>query len=119
MIFISYSWVDSMFAQRIANFLNEQGHQVWIDYQNLDLDEPLEPQLALAIGAADVFLFISSPHAYSSRWVQLELCLAKACHKSIQVVHVPFECCYFVLKIHKTTEFLISNMLPNNSLRAD
>lgn len=93
MIFISYSWVDLMFARSIARLLKEEGHQVWIDYKSLNLDEPLAPQIALAIRTADVFIFISSPHAYSSRWVQFELFLAQIWCKSIQTIHVPLEAC--------------------------
>jgi hypothetical protein len=79
-----------MFARRIANLLCEQGHQVWIDYQNLDLYEPLEPQLELAIRAADVFLLINSPHSCLSHWVQFEFFLAQVWCKSIRVVDLPF-----------------------------
>jgi hypothetical protein len=90
-IFISYSWADAIFVRTIVTALNKQGYQVWIDYQNLNLDKPLAPQLAAAIFAADIFLFVDSPHAYSSRWVQFELLLAQLLHKSIQIIHVPIK----------------------------
>ncbi|MEA5566293.1 toll/interleukin-1 receptor domain-containing protein [Anabaena sp. UHCC 0399] len=89
MIFISYSWADSMFARSLANFLTKEGYQVWIDYQNLNTSKPLVPQVAKAISVADVFLYIDSLHARSSKWVKFELCLAQICSKLIQVVNVP------------------------------
>lgn len=91
MIFISYSWADSVFARNIARQLNEQGHQVWIDYQNLNLAEPLAPQLASAIRAADLVLVIRSPRTWLSRWVQFELLLAQSWCKAIHVIRVPLE----------------------------
>lgn len=91
MIFISYSWKDSVFARNIARQLSEQGHQVWIDYQNLNLAEPLAPQLASAIRAADLFLIINSPHARLSHWVQFELLLARSWCKVIHIIRVPLE----------------------------
>ncbi len=85
-IFVSYSWMDSVFARNLANCLSEEGHRVWIDYQDLDLTGPLAPQLSLAIRSADLFLVIRSPHSCFSRWVQFELSLAKAWRKSIRVI---------------------------------
>ncbi|WP_410510524.1 toll/interleukin-1 receptor domain-containing protein [Nodosilinea sp. E11] len=93
MIFISYSWADSVFARHIARQLSEQGHQVWIDYQNLNLTEPLAPQIASAIRAANLVLVVSSPHTWLSRWVQFELLLAQLWCKSIHVIRVPLEAC--------------------------
>jgi hypothetical protein len=86
-IFISYSWADAPLARSVANLLIEQGHQVWIDYQNLNLTKPLAPQLAQAIWTADLFLFIDSSYARSSRWVQFELFLARIWCKSIQIIY--------------------------------
>lgn len=88
MIFISYSQTDSAFARSLVSQLSDQGHRIWIDYRNLNLAEPLVPQLAFAIGTADLFLVLSSPHARSSRWVQFELSVANAWRKSIQIIQV-------------------------------
>ncbi len=85
-IFVSYSWSDSVFVRNLANHLSKRGHQIWIDYQNLDLTEPLVPQLAVAIKSADLFLVVKSSHASLSPWVQLELSLAEMWCKSIQVI---------------------------------
>jgi hypothetical protein len=88
MIFISYSWADSIFARSLANLLKEEGYQVWIDYQNLNISKPLVPQLAKAIWESDVFLYIDSFHARSSEWVKFELVIAQIWSKLIQVVNV-------------------------------
>ena len=90
MIFISYSWSDSMPVRSLAALLIKQGHQVWIDYRNLNLNQPLAPQLAKAIWAADQFLCFDSYHSRLSFWVQFELLLAQILHKSIKVIHLPF-----------------------------
>jgi hypothetical protein len=90
MIFISYSWADSIFARSVATLLIEQGYQVWIDYQNLSLNMPLAPQLAQAIWEADLLLLIDSSYARSSCWVQFELFLARIWYKSVQIIHPPY-----------------------------
>ena len=91
MIFISYSWLDSMPVRSLASLLIKQGYRVWIDYQDLKLNQPLAPQLAKAIWAADQFLCFDSYHSRLSCWVQFELFLAQIWHKSIQVIHLPLK----------------------------
>ena len=88
-IFISYSWSDSTQAQRIAESLVRQGYWVWIDYQNLNLKQPLAPQLARAIWQTDLFLCVDSSHSRSSPWVQFELLLARIWDKSIRMIYLP------------------------------
>lgn len=117
MIFVSYSWADSAFARNIVRQLSEQGHQVWIDYQNLNLDEALAPQLALAIRAADIVLVISSPSAWLSRWVQFELLLAQSWCKTIHIIRAPLEAYDFSFQegTCKQRDMKISIMLPQET----
>jgi hypothetical protein len=89
MIFISYSWLDSVPVRSLASLLMKQGYRVWIDYQDLNLNRPLAPQLAQAIWEADKFLCFNSCHSRLSCWVQFELFLAQIWNKSIQVIYLP------------------------------
>lgn len=89
MIFVSYSWTDSAFAQDIAILLSKLGYQTWIDYECLDLEKPLEPQIAKAILAANTFILVDSPDARASRWVQFELSLLEALKQITQIVCTP------------------------------
>ena len=82
-VFISYSWSDAAFAQRVRSMVQAAGFQPWIDFERLDLERPLEPQLSRAISSTDWIIFLDSPHARSSRWVQLELELANQMRKPI------------------------------------
>ncbi|NEQ46529.1 MAG: TIR domain-containing protein [Leptolyngbya sp. SIOISBB] len=62
LVFISYSWLDSISARSIAFSLEKHGYKIWIDYRNLDLSKPLKPQLNSAIKASDALLLVSSPN---------------------------------------------------------
>jgi len=86
MIFISYSRKDFIFAQLLANWLSNEGYKVWIDYKQLDLSTPLEPQLVQAIWMSDIFILIDSPNARESKWVNLEYFLACRLKKTIRVM---------------------------------
>ena len=76
MIFICYSWADSVFVKEVNKYLVSSGNQTWIDFQNLNLGRPLMPQLSEAIANANRLIFIDSTNARLSSWVQLELLMA-------------------------------------------
>lgn len=86
MIFVSYSRIDFVFAQSLVNHLSTEGHKVWVDYKQLDLSTPLEPQLAQAIWSSDIFILIDSANARGSKWVSLEYFLARTWKKSIRII---------------------------------
>lgn len=88
-IFVSYSWADAVLAQGIPGVLRSVGLQPWIDFERLDLDYPLQPQLDEAISMVDCMLLLDSANARLSRWVQLELQLASKMKKPI--VPLPIE----------------------------
>jgi len=73
MIFISYSWSDSSVVRSVHQNLRGSGHNVWIDFDSLDLSQPLEDQLRRAVYSASHFILIDSRRARSSRWVQREV----------------------------------------------
>jgi hypothetical protein len=86
MIFISYSWEDSVFVRSLANHLRAKGHNIWVDYDQLDLSVPLGPQLVRAISVAKVFFLVDSPAARDSKWVRLELSIARGCNKPTRII---------------------------------
>lgn len=87
-VFISYSWSDAAFAQRVRSMVQAAGFRPWIDFERLDLEQPLEPQLSRAISSTDWIIFLDSPRARSSRWVQLELELANQMRKPIVLLPI-------------------------------
>jgi len=121
MIFICYSWADALFVRNLTQILDERGQHVWIDYTQLNLDQPLEPQLEQAISAADLFLFVDSTSARVSRWVRFELSLANNVLHTTQIIHISPEHPMYIprqiLQHEAYTHYRISdagiNSLPN------
>src|SRR5512133_694353 len=75
-IFISYSHKDSEYAHRLADSLQSQGFDVWIDAR-LDYGSHWPVELQKQLDSCDAFILIMSPHSYDSEWVQSELQRAK------------------------------------------
>lgn len=85
MIFVSYSWKDKSKVLDIVNKIRKQGHQVWVDYENLDLNKPLEGQILRAIENCDQFLQIISKNSEKSKWVAFERRFAKILKNKNQI----------------------------------
>lgn len=63
-IFISYGRKDAEnLAHKIANDLKEQGHQVWLDKEQIKTGLSWEEQIEEAILSHDIFICLLSPHA--------------------------------------------------------
>ena len=88
MIFISYSWVDKVFARYMHRILNTAEIEVWIDYQKLNLNRAIEPQLEKAVSQAEGLLLLDSPSSRASSWVRYELSLANRLHKPTAFMEV-------------------------------
>ena len=73
MIFISYSWGDFPTVRAFNQRLVDAGYRTWIDFENLDLSAPLEPQVQEAVRLAKLVLCVDSPHSRSSSWVRREV----------------------------------------------
>lgn len=71
-IFISYSHKDAQYAHWLADSLQAQGFNVWIDAR-LDYGSHWPLELQKQLDACDAFLLIMSPNSYASEWVQNEL----------------------------------------------
>src|SRR4051794_27105681 len=73
MIFFSYSWVDANVARALYKKFSDAGHPRWIDFERLDLNRPIEPQLLRAVTGATIVLMLDSQAARRSPWVHAEL----------------------------------------------
>jgi two-component system, NarL family, response regulator LiaR len=82
-IFISYSTKDSEYAYRLANKLNEQGYDVWIDKNRLRNGDEWWEMIVKAIAGCAVFVVVMSSDAKQSKWVQREVALADNSEKPI------------------------------------
>lgn len=72
-VFISYSRRDQAFVEDLRARLETAGLAVWVDVEGLYAGEEFWPEVAKAIDAAVVFVFVMSPDSIASRFCRLEL----------------------------------------------
>ncbi|HEX2618543.1 MAG TPA: toll/interleukin-1 receptor domain-containing protein, partial [Phototrophicaceae bacterium] len=83
-VFISYSSRDFHLVERLRGDLKRAGVQYWIDQEGLNPGNlNWERAIRQAIKAAYAVIYIATPNAYESRYVQDELEIAQACRCSI------------------------------------
>lgn len=70
-IFISYSKKNRAYATSLAEFLRQQGFDVWID-DRIDYGTSWERVIFRAIDQAGAFVVIMTPQSYESEWVLRE-----------------------------------------------
>jgi TIR domain-containing protein len=75
-LFISHSWKDKFFVNKLAEQLAARGVDVWVDGAELKIGDSLFQSISQAIAACDYFAIILSHNSVSSGWVQRELQLA-------------------------------------------
>ena len=75
-VFISYSHRDTDYAHRLADSLQRNGFDVWID-ERLDYGSQWPHELQMRLDSCDAFILIMTPRSYASEWVQNELQRAK------------------------------------------
>jgi formylglycine-generating enzyme required for sulfatase activity len=75
-IFISYSHKDTEYAHRLADTLQSEGFNVWIDAR-LDYGSQWPSEIQKQLDSCDAFILIMTPRAFASDWVQSELQRAK------------------------------------------
>jgi len=81
-IFISYSHNDTDYAHRLADTLQAEGFDVWID-ERLDYGSQWPQEIQKQLDACDAFILVMSPRSFASEWVQSELQRAKRKLKQI------------------------------------
>jgi len=82
-VFISYSTLNSKFAQQLADKLRKEGFNVWIDNSQLRSSDNWWKSIVLAIRESSAFIVIMTPDAKESKWVQREVTLADVWNKPI------------------------------------
>lgn len=75
-VFISYSSKDKKFAEKIYNFLNDQGISCWISSKDIPAGSDYQVCVVEAINQAQIVLLIFSANANSSNEIAKELSLA-------------------------------------------
>ena len=88
--FISYGRADSKaFATKLQARLDEQGFNVWFDFNDIPLGVDFQNQIDDGIEKARHFLFVIAPHSINSPYCRKEIELAIKCHKCIiPLLHV-------------------------------
>jgi len=75
-IFISYSHNDTDYAHRLADTLQSEGFDVWIDAR-IDYGSQWPLEIQKQLDSCDAFILIMTPRSFASEWVQSELQRAK------------------------------------------
>ncbi len=75
-IFISYAHTDHQYARKLADFLLENGFDVWID-DRIDFGSRWIREIFGAIEECAAFIVIMTPRAFEREWVENERLYAK------------------------------------------
>lgn len=81
-IFISYSHLDSRYAQSLAEELTRRGFSVWIDY-DINYGDRWFATITEAIRRSSCVVVIMTPDAEQSEWVEKEILFAQREKKPI------------------------------------
>src|SRR3984893_2607520 len=82
-IFISYSRVDSTFAEKLCASLAARGFEAFLDKKDILPGEPWKTRLEALILAADAIVFVMSPSSIASEICQWEVGRALELKKSV------------------------------------
>ncbi len=75
-VFISYSWRDKRFVERLCMSLKDSGVPIWIDKVEMKAGDSIQGRVEAAITNAEYVVVVLSPHSVNSTWVTEELRLA-------------------------------------------
>jgi TIR domain len=70
-VFVSHSSADTEFARTLVSDLRNAGADVWVDFENIDHND-FVAEINDALAQCQWMVFLVSPAALSSSWVQLE-----------------------------------------------
>lgn len=82
-VFISYSRKDKAFVQQLFAALEQQGHDAWVDWDDIEYAEDWWRKIQAGIAGSDNFVFIMSPHSVRSKVCFDEVGYADDTHKRI------------------------------------
>jgi TIR domain-containing protein/WD40 domain-containing protein len=66
-VFISYSRKDKIFVERLFAALEQQGHDAWVDWDDIEYSEDWWQKIQKGILTSNNFVFIMSPHSVRSK----------------------------------------------------
>jgi uncharacterized protein YjbI with pentapeptide repeats len=75
--FISYSFADQDFAERLHSDLQNKGVRCWFAPHDMQSGKKLHEQIDHAIRLHDKLLLLLSPHSMESEWVRTEIAKAR------------------------------------------
>src|SRR5215213_8645073 len=75
-VFLSHSWQDKQFVEKLALDLAQQGFPVWFDSWRLEVGAHLTAGVRKGIHASDYLVVVLSPHTAGSTWVRDEVAWA-------------------------------------------
>ncbi|MFK8399913.1 toll/interleukin-1 receptor domain-containing protein [Pseudomonas sp. BGr12] len=91
--FLSHSHKDSSLALGLQQMLNEQGWDIYIDWQDLTMpaepDEQTATRIKRAIEISDWFLFLATDNSMSSRWCPWEIGYADGTKQISRIAIIP------------------------------
>jgi hypothetical protein len=72
-LFLSYSRDDLALATSLRQQVEEQGHQVWQDTEQLLAGDSIDAKLRRTLRASDAYMILLTPNSLKSTWVMIEL----------------------------------------------
>lgn len=75
-LFICHAQDDGDFAELLKTKVEEDGHEAWLDSEDLVAGEEWQQEIDQHIRNADALIFIASPRAERSKWVNYEWAFA-------------------------------------------
>ena len=87
-IFISYAHDDEIMAKRIAEFLTENGFDVWIDYNKIRAGQKFNDEIARAIYDSSLFISLVSEKYISKPFCETEVTYAHSHQKACMSVFI-------------------------------
>lgn len=81
-VFISYSHKDKEYVHKLADALQFEGFEPWID-DRIDYGTRWPLVIETAIDSCDAFILVASENSHESEWVQHELARAKRLEKQV------------------------------------
>jgi len=79
-IFISYSHKDKTYVHKLAETLQAEGFEVWID-DRIDYGAEWPREIERRLDGCEAFILVMSRDSYKSKWVQKEIARAIRCQR--------------------------------------